>query len=166
LDPFDPAVITVGSIHGGQANNVIPEQVELAGTIRYLRPEVQKLIHDEIERAITIARTLGGDCTLRIRTGAPPVINDERIVTLLRQVGRDLLGSEHVKPREKGMGAEDFAVFSAAAPGAMFRLGCRIEGDERKSHSPNFDLDEGCLPVGVAVLAEAARRYLRDRGPT
>jgi len=162
LDPFDPAVITVGSIHGGQANNVIPQEVELAGTIRYERPEVQRLIHDEIERAIAIARTLGGDCTLRIRTGAPPVINDERIVELLRQVGSDLLGSEHVKSREKGMGAEDFAVFSATAPGAMFRLGCRIDGDERKPHSPTFDLDEGCLPVGAAILAEAALRYLRS----
>ena len=165
LDPFDPAVITVGSIHGGRANNVIPQQVELAGTIRYERPDVQRRIHDEIERAVTIARTLGGDCTLRIRSGAPPVVNDARMVELLQQVGSDLLGREHVKAREKGMGAEDFAVLSAAAPGAMFRLGCRIEGDERKSHSPNFDLDEGCLPVGAAILAEAALRYLRNRPP-
>jgi amidohydrolase len=165
LDPFDPAVITVGSIHGGQANNVIPQQVKLAGTIRYQSQEVQALIHDEIERATTIAQTLGGNCTLRIRTGAPPVINDEQIVKLLRQVGSDLLGSDYVKPREKGMGAEDFAVLSAAAPGAMFRLGCRIDGDERKSHSPNFDLDEGCLPIGAAILAEAALRYLRNRAP-
>jgi amidohydrolase len=163
LDPFDPAVITVGSIHGGQANNVIPQQVEMAGTIRYERPDVQRLIHDEMERAVTIARTLGGDCTLRIRSGAPPVINDARMVELLQQVGSDLLGNEHVKPREKGMGAEDFSVLSAVAPGAMFRLGCRIEGDERKAHSPNFDLDEGCLPVGAAILAEAALRYLRNR---
>jgi amidohydrolase len=165
LDPFDPAVITVGSIHGGQANNVIPEQVKLAGTIRYQRQEVQTLIHDEIERAIAIAQTLGGDCTLRIRNGAPPVINDERIVDLIRQVGSDLLGSDHVKPREKGMGAEDFAVLSAATPGAMFRLGCRMEGDERKAHSPSFDLDEGCLPIGAAILAEAALRYLRNGAP-
>lgn len=165
LDPFDPAVITVGSIHGGRANNVIPQQVELAGTIRYQRPEVQSLIHDEIERVVNIARTLGGDCTLRIRTGAPPVINDERIVELLRQVGSDLLGSERVKPREKGMGAEDFSFLSAIAPGAQFRLGCRLDGDERKSHSPSFDLDEACLSIGAAILAEAALRYLRSRDP-
>lgn len=165
LDPFEPAVISVGSIHGGQANNVIPQQVELAGTIRYERPEVQALIRDEIERAVSVAQTLGGDFALKIRTGSPPAINDERIVALIRQVGSDLLGAEHVKPREKGMGAEDFAVLSAIAPGAMFRLGCRIDGDERKAHSPNFDLDEGCLPIGTAILAEAALRYLRSRGP-
>jgi metal-dependent amidase/aminoacylase/carboxypeptidase family protein len=71
------------------------------------------------------------------------------------------LGSEHVRPREKGLGAEDFAVLSSMAPGAMFRLGCRLDGDERKAHSPHFDLDERCLPIGAAILAEAALRYLR-----
>jgi len=52
-------------------------------------------------------------------------------------------------------------VFTDLAPGAMFRLGCRIEGDERKGHNPTFDLDEGCLPIGAAILAESALRYLR-----
>lgn len=161
LDPFAPAVVTVGSIHGGQATNVIPEEVKLAGTIRYQDPEVQEQIHAEIERAIAVARTLGGEVELTIRTGGPPVINDEGIVALLREVAGDLLGSEHVKPREPGMGAEDFSVFSAMAPGAMFRLGCQMEGDERKAHNPTFDLDEGCLPIGAAILAEAALRYLQ-----
>jgi amidohydrolase len=161
LNPFDPAVVTVGSVHGGQANNVIPETVELAGTIRYRTPEVQKQIHAEIEQALAVARVLGGEYDLRIRTGSPPVINDPDVVALLREAAGDLLGNEKVKLPEKGMGAEDFSVLSAMAPGAMFRLGCRIDGGERKAHSPTFDLDEGCLPIGVAILAEAALRYLR-----
>jgi amidohydrolase len=164
LNPFDPAVITVGAIHGGQAVNVIPETVELAGTIRYRAPEVQEQIHAEIEQALAIARTLGGDYELKIRTGSPPVMNDADMVALLRETAGDLLGSERVKSPEKGMGAEDFAVLSSVAPGAMFRLGCRIEGDERKAHNPTFDLDERCLPIGVAILAEAALRYLRRHG--
>jgi amidohydrolase len=162
LDPFDPAVITVGSIHAGNASNVIPERVELSGTIRYQDPTVQKTIRAEIERALAVAHTLGGDYTLRFETGSPPVVNDERIVTLLQEVVADLLGSGHTQPREKGMGAEDFSVFTSLAPGAMFRLGCRIEGDERKGHNPTFDVDERCQPVGVAVLAEAALRLLRE----
>jgi len=162
LNPFDPAVVTVGSVHGGQANNVIPETVELAGTIRYRAPEVQRQIHAEIEQALAVARVLGGEYDLRIRAGSPPVINDTGMVALLREAAGDLLGSEKVKLPEKGMGAEDFAVLSAMAPGAMFRLGCRIDGDERKGHNPAFDLDEGCLPIGVAILAEAALRYLRQ----
>ena len=160
LNPFDPAVITVGSIHGGRATNVIPEEVELSGTIRYESVAVQDQIHAEIERALGIARTLGGDYDLRIEPGGEPVINDEIIVTLIRQVAGELLGEEQVKPREKGMGAEDFSVFTSMAPGAMFRLGCRIEGDERTGHHPTFDLDEGCLPIGAAILAESAIRYL------
>jgi amidohydrolase len=162
LDPFDPAVITVGSIHAGNASNVIPERVELSGTIRYQDATVQKTIRAEIEHALAVARTLGGDYTLRYETGSPPVVNDERIVRLLQEVVADLLGTGHTQPREKGMGAEDFSVFTSLAPGAMFRLGCRIEGDERKGHNPAFDVDERCLPIGAAVLAEAALRLLRE----
>jgi amidohydrolase len=166
LDPFDPAVITVGSIHAGQASNVIPEEVEISGTIRYQDAAVQETIHAEIERALAVARTLGGDYSLRIEVGSPPVVNDKGIVDLLEAVTTDLLGSDHSQPKEKGMGAEDFAVFAQMVPGAMFRLGCRIEGDERKGHNPRFDIDERCLPIGVAILAEAALRLLRQESST
>jgi amidohydrolase len=161
IDPFDPAVITVGTLHAGAANNVIPEEVALSGTIRYESPAVQKMLHAEIERALEIARALGGDYTLNIRFGCAPVINDAQIADLIRQVGCDLLGSDHVKRPEKGMGAEDFSDLTTRAPGAMFRLGCRLDGDERKGHGPRFDIDERCLPIGTAVLAEAALRLLR-----
>jgi amidohydrolase len=160
VNPFEPAVITVGSVHAGHANNVIPEAVEMSGTIRYENQEVQRLLHTEIERALEIARTLGGDYTLDMRFGSAPVINDPRLAELLRQVGADLLGAGRVKRPEKGMGAEDFSVFADLAPGAMFRLGCRIDGDERKAHGPRFDIDERCLPIGCAILAEAALRLL------
>jgi amidohydrolase len=164
LDPFAPAVISLGAIHGGQATNVIPGGVELSGTIRYLDPDVQTQLHAEIERAVAVARTLGGDYELRIQTGSPPMINDPDIVDLLRKVGRDLLGGEQVQPRERGMGGEDFGYFCSLAPGAMFRLGCRIDGDERRGHNPTFDIDERCLPMGAAILAEAALRLLRRAG--
>jgi metal-dependent amidase/aminoacylase/carboxypeptidase family protein len=60
------------------------------------------------------------------------------------------------------MGAEDFSAFLARTPGLMFRLGCRLEGDERKAHTPTFDLDERCLPIGVALLAQTALRIMGD----
>ncbi len=164
LDPFDPAVVTVGAVHGGEANNIIPEEVELAGTIRYTEPETQATIHAEVERAVSIARALGGDYDLTIREGGKPVINDERVVAVLQEVATDLLGEEGLQPSEKGMGGEDFSLFTALAPGAMFRLGCRLEEDPRTAHHPRFDLDESCLPIGAAVLAEAALRLLRQGG--
>jgi len=162
LDPFVPAVISIGSIHAGKADNVIPEQVEMSGTIRFMEPEVQEQIHAEIERALEMARTMGGDYESRIEIGYPPMINDEEAVELIEAVARDLLGEEHVAPPEKGMGSEDFGYFSELATGAMFSLGAKVEEDERRHHSPHFDIDERCLPVGAAVLAEAALRRLRQ----
>ncbi len=164
LNPFDPAVLSIGSIQGGHAENVIPERVELMATIRYMEPEVQETLHAEIERALSVARALGGDYEHQIEIGYPPMLNDERVVDLIRQVGSDLLGPKNLKPPEQHLGAEDFGFFSALAPGAMFSLGCQLDGDRRKAHSPNFDIDERCLPIGTAILAEAALRLL-CRGP-
>jgi amidohydrolase len=164
MDPFDQAVLSIGSIHGGQADNVIPDRVEMTGTIRFLKPEVQKQIHAEIERALGVARAMGGDYELKIEIGSPPMINDAGVVDLLRQVATDLLGAEHIQPPKQHMGGEDFGCFSALAPGAMFGLGCQIEGDERQTHNPRFDIDERCLSIGAAILAEAARRYLVGGG--
>ena len=161
LHPFDAAVVSLGSIHGGQAENVIPERVEIAGTIRFMEPEVQEKIYAEIERALEVARALGGDYALKFERGGSPMINDAQVVGLIREVAADLLGDEHIRPHKKEMGAEDFGTFSALAPGAMFMLGCRIEGDERKHHHPRFDVDERCLPVGTAILAETVLRLLR-----
>jgi amidohydrolase len=162
MNPAHPAVISVGSIHGGIADNVIPEQVKMSGTIRFLEPTVQEQIHAEIEQALGVARAMGGDFALKIDIGSPPMINDPGVVELLREVATDLLGSEHVREQELEMGAEDFGSFSSLAPGAMFWLGCRIEQDERRGHDPRFDIDERCLPGGVAILAEAALRLLNQ----
>jgi amidohydrolase len=160
LHPVEPAVVSIGSIHAGQAENVIPEQVELSGTIRYLRLEVRERISSEIERAFGIARTLGGDYALRFEHGGGPMINDAGVAALIREVGTELLGDDHVLPPRAEMGAEDFGAFTELAPGAMFQLGCRIKGDERRIHNPRFDVDEGCLPIGVAILTETALRLL------
>ena len=161
LNPFDPAVLSIGSIRGGQAENVIPERVELMATLRYMEPDVQETLHTEIERALSVARALGGEYEHRIEIGYPPMLNDERVVELIRQVGIDLLGAGHLRPPDQHLGAEDFGFFSALAPGAMFSLGCQLDGDQRKAHSPTFDIDERCLPIGTAILAETALRLLR-----
>lgn len=162
LHPIEPAVVSLGSIHGGQATNVIPESVTLSGTIRYMNPEIQEQIHSEIERAFSIAQTLGGDYKLDIEIGYPPMYNDGQVVRIIEKAGRKLLGEKHLKVPKGDMGAEDFGFFSNLAPGAMFMLGCRIERDERKHHSPRFDIDEGCLPIGVAVMSEAALMLLKQ----
>lgn len=160
LRPYDPAVISIGSIQGGQIDNVIPEEVNLLGTIRFLIPEVQEKIHAEIKNALEIARALGGDYELKIEVGFPPMHNHPEIVDLIKSVAGDMLGEDKIIPPEPGMGAEDFGYFLEKAKGAMFRLGCKIEGDERRHHDPRFDVDEDCFPIGAAIISETALRIL------
>jgi amidohydrolase len=162
LKPADPAVISIGSIHGGKAENVIPEEVELLGTIRYFTAEVQEKLHAEIKKAMEISRTLGGDYKLEIHVGYPPMHNHPEVVTLVKEIAGDLLGEEKINPAELSMGAEDFSYFLQKAPGAMFMLGCEIEGDTRRHHDPKFDVDEDCFPIGAAILGESALRLLSN----
>jgi amidohydrolase len=162
LEPTQPAVLSIGSIHGGDASNVIPSRVEMSGTIRYMAMEIHQTIKEEIQRVMEITRAMGGDYELRFELGYPPMINDRRVSDLISQVGSDLLGADNVQVPAKHLGAEDFGSFTQAVPGAMFSLGCLIEGDERFVHHPRFDIDERCLPIGSAVLAETALRLLRN----
>ena len=160
LRPYDPAVISIGSIQGGHIDNVIPEEVNLTGTIRFLDPEVQQKIHTEIKNALEITRSLGGDYELEIIEGYPPMHNHPEAVDLIKMVVGELLGEEKIVPTEPSMGAEDFGYFLEKTPGAMFMLGCKIEGDERRHHDPRFDIDENCLPIGAAIIAKTALRIL------
>jgi len=160
LQPFDPAVISIGSIHGGQVDNVIPEEVKLTGTIRFLNPKVQKQIHTEIQRAMEIAKTLGGDYELKIVEGYPPMNNHPDVVAQLKTVIGELIGMDKIVEPEPEMGAEDFGFFIRDIPGAMFFLGCRIEGDPRRHHDSKFDINENCMPIGAAILALTALKFL------
>jgi len=157
LHPFDPAVVSIGTLHAGNTDNVIPDRVETSGTMRYMDLKVREEIQAEIERAFEVARTLGGDYELRFETGYPPMMNNPEVVQVIRETAAGMLGDEHILVPEKGLGAEDFSFLAQLAPGAMFRLGCRIEGDERQHHNPRFDVDEGCLAIGAAILAQVAR---------
>jgi amidohydrolase len=156
----EPAVISLGSIHGGQTSNVIPEEVEISATIRYTKPEIQQLLHREIAQALGVAQALGGDCDYRIVIGYPPMSNDPDVTQLLERVTTELLGPGQIQQLELEMGSEDFGFFSDLVPGAMFMLGCKLEDDERQHHNPRFDIDERCLPIGAAILAEGALQLL------
>jgi len=161
LHPFDPGVVSIGTLNGGFTQNVIPAYVDISGTLRYTDANVQKKIHEEIRRSFELAKTLGGDYELRFEIGAPPMINHPEASRLIEGSATDLLGKQHVSPIPKELGAEDFGSFTLMAPGAMFTLGTRIEGDQRYLHHPRLDLDERALPIGTAVLAESALRFLR-----
>ena len=161
LNPFDPAVVSVGSLHGGFTENVIPERVKLTGTLRYAEKRVQEQLHAEIRRAFEIAHTLGGDYELKFEIGTPPMINSPLASDLIAAVAVDLLSVQNILPWKDELGAEDFGCFMELAPGAMFALGTGSDRFQCQLHNPDFDLDESSLPVGAAIFAETALRFLR-----
>jgi len=164
LNPFDPAVVSIGSISGGFTENVIPESVRITGTLRFTNEKVHQQIHTEIKRAFEIAKTLGGDYELRYEIGGPPMINDALVAKVIEKTGQDMLGVKNVSEIEKTLGAEDFGEFLKHAPGAMFTLGTQKQGHEDYLlHHPKFDLDERALPIGTAMLVETAKRFLEQQ---
>ena len=162
LDPTRGKVLTVGTIHGGTKENILAGEVRMTGTLRTFEPETREALVAEMERACGVARALGGDFELTIIPGYDAVINDPTMTELVRQVGGDLLGEQNVTESPLEMGGEDFSYFAQKAPGCFFWLGGALPGEPtRLHHHPRFDVDERCLPVGAALLAEIAIRYLR-----
>ncbi len=164
INPFEAAVVSIGSISGGFTENVIPESVKITGTLRFTNEKVHQQIHEEMKRAFEIAKTLGGDYQLRYEIGGPPMINDAQVSEVIEKTGQDMLGAENVSEIEKTLGAEDFGEFLKHAPGAMFTLGTQKQGHENYLlHHPKFDLDERALPIGTAMLVETAKRFLEQK---
>jgi IAA-amino acid hydrolase len=162
LDPTQAKVITVGTIQGGTKDNIMAGTVAMTGTIRTFEPEIREELFAEMERACGVARALGGDFELEIIPGYVPVVNDPAITDLVRQVGTALLGETGVHESRLEMGGEDFGYFSQKAPGCFFLLGSAAPDEPRRLvHHPRFDIDERCLPIGAAMLAETAVRFLR-----
>ena len=163
INPFEPAVVSIGSISGGFTENVIPESVKITGTLRFTDEKVHQQIHEEMKRAFDVAKALGGNYELRYEIGGPPMINDELVSEVIERTGKDILGAENVKEIEKTLGAEDFGEFLKQAPGAMFTLGTQKQGHEDYLlHHPKFDLDERALPIGTAMLVETTKRFLEQ----
>jgi amidohydrolase len=163
IDPTRPAVISVGSVHAGDAENVIPGELKLGGTIRSFDEETRQALAQELEDALAVARAMGGDYTLDITKGYPSLYNDPKVTAIIHQVAVEMLGEDALLPIMLGMGAEDFSYMAREAPGAMFTLGAKLDEVARPHHSPVFDLDETAFPVGAALLAETACRLLKEK---
>jgi amidohydrolase len=160
VDPMKPAVVSLGQIHGGAASNVIPAEVFLEGTLRSFDPQVREQLIAEVERAVAVVRAFGGDYRMDVHRGYPAGQNHPEVSAWLARTTADLIGADAIDRTRSGMGAEDFAYMTLKAPGAMFMLGAAVGDMQRAHHTPVFDIDERCLPVGAAILAETARRFL------
>jgi IAA-amino acid hydrolase len=161
LDPIEAGVVTVGTVHGGTRDNIIPGHVDMTGTLRSLKPEVYQQLCDEVVRALGIVRALGGDFEVKFGPSIAVTRNDPALTRFVIQVAEDLLGPDAVVPAEPDMGGEDFGAFAARVPGCYMRLGGGFPGGPlRNHHDARFDFDESALPIGSATLAGVALRYL------
>ncbi len=163
LDPILSGVVTVGVVRAGSASNVIPTEAFLEGTLRSHDEGIRLQLRQEVEKAASLVRAWGGDYRLEFDYGYPTLANDPTVISWLQQVSRDLLSPEAVTDKDCiSFGAEDFAYMSAKVPGAMFRLGVKPPDREIGGlHEATFDLDEDALPIGAAIFAETALRFLR-----
>ncbi len=159
VDPLEMGVVTVGSIHGGVAANVIPDSVELRLTARSFKPEVRAVIKERVPAlAKAQAESLGAHAEVDFQNGFPPVINHERETAFARAVARDTLGDDFVDPHFRPRTAsEDFAYLLQARPGSFLFLG---NGDSASLHNPRYDFNDAVLAPAAAYWAHLVERYL------
>ncbi len=165
INPLESGVITIGSIHGGIASNVIPETVTMTGTIRSYTPEIRKQLHEELQKAVNVVEAMGGKAELTIHFGYPPTVNNPEATEVMFAATRSLLGEDNVKQADMVMGAEDFSYMAQAAPGCFLRIGVKNPTWDRQYpvHRADFRMDEDALPVGAASLAAAALRWMEEK---
>jgi amidohydrolase len=162
-----PAVISVGSIHGGVRSNIIPDVVEMEGTIRTFDPAIREQIFIELRKiAETTAAMAGATVEVLLPNGDnyPVTVNDPDLTQRVLPTLRDIVGKDMVYRSGRSMGAEDFSFFAQQVPGFYFYLGVNKIGADLSStagnHSPLFIIDDGALPVGVKALTHLTIDYL------
>ncbi|MDK0564201.1 M20 family metallopeptidase [Clostridium perfringens] len=164
IKPVNPAVVTVGSINGGTAQNIIPDEVVLKGVIRTMTLEDRDYAKERLrEIATSICTAMRGECEIDIEESYPCLYNNNEVVDLVTEAAKEIIGSENVKEQEAPkLGVESFAYFALERDSAFYFLGARNE--ERNiiysAHNSRFDIDENLLPIGVSIQCEAALNYL------
>ncbi len=160
LDATQPSVVSVGAIHGGVRNNIIPDEVELIGTIRSLDEPARDELHRRLERtALKMAEAAGAQAEVEIVRGYGVLVNDPALTAWAQAV----LGPTRVHPARPTLTAEDFSYFANEVPGVFLWLGTRDPktplAEAAPNHSPRFLVDESALAVGVRALAELAAAF-------
>jgi hippurate hydrolase len=169
IDVFDPAVVTIAHIQAGTTDNVIPETAMLEGTVRAVSAKTREHVLARVRDVVDgVAAAHGVEAELTVDQGYPPTVNDPAMAAFARDVARDVLGDDRVRPmRNPVMGAEDFSLVLQRVPGAMLRLGMAPPGIEHPApnHSNRMMIDESVMATGIALHAALAIRFLSAGGP-
>jgi len=165
-DPLLPLVLTIGTIHGGFASNVIAPSVTMQGTVRSFDPALRERLPALIERVVQgVVAAHGATAHVGYERGYPATVNDAQLLPEFEAASTAVVGAGGNALMAPTMGAEDFSYYALRVPGMIGRLGVRSEalGFVHPLHHPRFDLDEDALPLGAALLAEVATRWLAGR---
>jgi len=162
VSALDTAVVTVGALLSGDAFNVIPDSAELRGTIRTFNLETRNMVLRRVREIVEgTAQMMGAEATVGLYPLTPPLINDANVTALVRDVVADLFGADALKNDVRTMGSEDAAFFLQEIPGCFIFIGSGFTDREAPAHhNAHFDIDEGALVNGVAVVVEALRRLM------
>jgi amidohydrolase len=164
VSPLESAVLTIGTIHGGTVSNIIADEVTMKATLRTTGDATRDLLVDKVRAIVeNVAASFGGSGSVDVKYGYTALINDAAVVEVLAATAEELLGPGSVEWKEKpSMGVEDFSFFCKARPGAFYHLGCGNEarGITAPLHASTFDIDEDCLPTGVALQVATTLRLL------
>ncbi len=153
VDPFDPAVITIGTIEGGVAANIIADSVNLRGSMRSLSEKSRTTMVSRLTEVVeNTARTLGGDATLEVQSGYPATINDPSWASVLRETVIDEYGEAAAPALRPSLAGEDFSKFLLKFPGAYYWLGMQGEVEQFPLHHPKFDVNEASFEYGINML--------------
>jgi amidohydrolase len=161
IDPMEPAVLTVGTLHAGTAYNIIAARAEMNGTVRSFSDAVRNQLEGEITAlASGYARAHGAEAAVRFTRGSPAVVNHSELVSFLRPAAAAVVGADKVLLRPPAMGAEDFAYYCEVVPSAFVQIGARNPegGASFPHHHPRFTIDERCLGIGLRFYLEALER--------
>jgi len=159
VDPTQTAVVTVGTIHAGNAVNVIPEYAKLALSVRSFEPKIRDLLQERIIKLTqSVVEGYGATVEIDYERGYPVVVNSEAETTFARVVAEELIGAERVATCHLIPGSEDFAYFLEHKPGSFLRLGNGM--NSAILHSSKYDFADGSLTTGSALWARLVERYL------
>jgi amidohydrolase len=165
-DPIEPVVVTVGSIHGGTRNNILPDEVVLEGTVRTLTERTRNRMERALLRRVrAIAASVGARVSVDYRRGYPCLVNPPGPTAIVARALEAEFGRDRVVELDRPlMGAEDFSRYLERVPGTFLRLGVGLPGRPASLHSARFAPDERALVVGTAALAAAAVGLQRGNG--
>ncbi len=164
LPPLEPSVVTVGIVRGGTRFNIIPNEVELEGTVRTYNPDVRDAVERRMGEILAgIASAGGGTFELDYDRGTPATINDPHLGERMLPTLARAVGEENVVDLDPTMGGEDFAYFANEVPGFFFRLGqVKPGGTSGGHHTPDFQADNSAVPVGIRAMTNLLLDYLKE----